>query len=154
MAAQEGTELHDLAAILIKKKIRQINNKTTFNQYVNDAIGYRMTPEQVLAYSANVFGTADAISFKRDRALKQDLLRIHDLKTGVSKASMRQLEIYAALFCLEYDFKPGHIAIELRIYQNDAVEVYNPEVEDIAYIMDRIITLDKRINFLREEALN
>lgn len=153
MAAQEGTELHDLAATLIKKKIRLPKVSKTLNLYVNDAIGYRMAPEQVLVYSANVFGTADAISFKRDPTLKRELLRIHDLKTGVSKASMRQLEIYAALFCLEYDIKPGHIATELRLYQNDAVEVYNPEVEDIAYIMDKIISFDRRINVLREEAL-
>lgn len=153
MAAQEGTELHDLAATLIKKRIRLPKSPKTFNRYVNDAIGYRMTPEQVLVYSANVFGTADAISFKREPSLKQDLLRIYDLKTGVSKASMRQLEIYAALFCLEYDIKPGHIAIDLRLYQNDDVEEYIPAVEDIAYIMDKIISFDRRIDVLKGEAL-
>jgi hypothetical protein len=34
--------------------------------YVNDAIGYQMTPEQPIYYSENCVGTADAISFKND----------------------------------------------------------------------------------------
>lgn len=149
MAAQEGTELHDLAAILIRKKIRLPRGKQTMNRYVNDAIGYRMTPEQVLVYSENVFGTADAVSF----SAKDKLLRIFDLKTGVTKASMRQLEVYAALFCLEYGEIPGHIGMDLRIYQNDDVQQHTPEVETIAYIMDKIVTFDRRIKTLREAAL-
>jgi hypothetical protein len=104
--------------------------------YVNDAIGYRMTAEQVLFYSENCFGTADSISFKND------LLRIHDLKTGVTPAHMEQLEIYAALFCLEYKVKPEEITIELRIYQNDDVSIYNPEASEIRMIMEKIVTFD------------
>ena len=113
--------------------------------YVNDAIGYRMTPEQVLYYSENCFGTADSISFK------DNLLRIHDLKTGVTPAHMEQLEIYAALFCLEYKIKPADIDIELRIYQSDDILVFNPTVEDIVPIMDKIITSDKIISEIKEE---
>lgn len=37
------------------------------------------------------------------------MLRIHDLKTGISPVHMDQLLIYAALFCLEYKIKPGSI---------------------------------------------
>ena len=113
--------------------------------YVNDAIGYRMTPEQVLFYSENCFGTADAIVFKKD------FLRIHDLKTGVTPSSIKQLEVYAALFCLEYSKNPNNIRIELRIYQNDEVIVHEPHPEDILYIMDKIISFDKRIEKIKLE---
>jgi hypothetical protein len=115
--------------------------------YVNDALGYRMASEQVLYYSENCFGTPDAISFRRNQ------LRIHDLKTGVTPTSERQLEVYAALFCLEYKYKPFDIAIELRIYQNDEVRVYEADPDDITHIMDRIVTFDKRISDIRMEAM-
>ena len=59
--------------------------------------------------------------------------------------------VYAALFCLEYKKKPGNINIELRIYQNNEVLVYNPEVDEIAHIMDRIISFDKIINEIKLE---
>lgn len=113
--------------------------------HVNDAIKYGMTPEVVLRYSDNVFGTADAISFNRG------LLRIHDLKTGTTKASMTQLDIYAALFCLEYDYDPDEIDIEERIYQNDDVQIREPPPDDIFYVMDKIVLFDRRIEELRLE---
>lgn len=147
LAKQEGTELHELAATLIKKKQKLPRSNKTLNMYVNDAIGYRMTPEQVLFYSINCFGTADTISFR------DGLLRIHDLKTGITKASMKQLEVYAAMFCLEYDVKPGEIKIELRLYINDEVQIHEPDVIDIAQIMSTIISHDRRINEMRMEAL-
>lgn len=71
------------------------------------------------------------------------MLRIHDLKTGVRPVHIEQLEIYAALFCLEYKVKPTDITIELRIYQNDDIFIHQPEAEDILRIMDKIIHLDK-----------
>jgi hypothetical protein len=67
---------------------------------------------------------------------------------------MKQLEVYAALFCLEYNYKPYQISIELRIYQNDDVEIYTPQNEDIVHIMDKIITFDKQIELLKAEALS
>ena len=79
-----------------------------------------MTTEVCLFYSINAFGTADAISFRNNT------LRIHDLKNGRTPASIKQLEIYAALFCLEYSFNPRDIDIELRLYQLDEVLVENP----------------------------
>lgn len=145
LATLKGTELHDFAARCIKLGQKLPKSKKTLNMYVNDAIGYRMTPEQVLYYSDNCFGTADSISFK------DNLLRIHDLKTGVTPAHMEQLEIYAALFCLEYKIKPADIDIELRIYQSDDILVFNPTVEDIVPIMDKIITSDKIISEIKEE---
>ena len=64
---------------------------------------------------------------------------------------MEQLEIYAALFCLEYTKKPKDIKMELRIYQNNEILVHNPTVEDIAPIMDKIITADRIIQSIKEE---
>lgn len=145
LATLKGTELHDFAARCIKLGQKLPKSKKTLNMYVNDAIGYRMTPEQVLYYSDNCFGTADSISFK------DGLLRIHDLKTGITPAHMEQLEIYAALFCLEYKIKPADIDIELRIYQSDDIMIFNPTVEDIVPIMDKIITSDKIISKIKTE---
>lgn len=144
-AAALGTQLHAFASQCIKLNQKLVNNKATLNRFVNDAIGYRMESEQVLFYSVNCFGTADAISFRKNK------LRVHDLKTGSSPASMKQLEIYAALFCLEYSIKPTMIDIELRIYQNDGILVHVPDPEDIIFVMSRIQAYDKIIESLKEE---
>lgn len=144
LATLKGTELHDFACRCIKLK-RKLRGNDTLSKYVNDAIGFNMQPEQVLYFSENCFGTTDAISFKKNQ------LRIHDLKTGVTPASLHQLEIYTALFCLEYDVKPGDIEIELRIYQNNDVLVGNPQASDILPIMDKIIFFDQIINEMKEE---
>jgi len=148
MAAQRGTDLHDFALSAIRLGVKMPRSAKTLHLYVNDAIGYRMTPEQVLFYSDNAFGTADTISFRRNK------LRIHDLKTGVTPCSVHQLEVYAALFCLEYMFKPFEIEIELRIYQNDEVQIFEGDPDVITHIMDKIVTFDKRITALRLEALS
>jgi hypothetical protein len=145
-AAARGSALHALAHQCILLGVKLPETTQTLNQYVNDAIGFRMTPEQVLYYSDNCYGHCDCISFRNNT------LRISDLKTGVSPASVKQLEVYAALFCLEYKFKPFNIAIELRIYQNDAVELYIPDPDDIFHIMDKIVTFSRRIDQLRLEA--
>lgn len=145
LATQKGTVLHAFAAQCIELGQKLPKSRKTLNMYVNDAIGFRMNPEQMLYYSENCFGTADAISFRNN------MLRIHDLKTGVIPAHMEQLEIYAALFCLEYKFKPGDIDMELRIYQGDDILVHTPTAEDIAPIMDKIITFDKVIDKIKEQ---
>lgn len=144
-AVLKGTILHDFACQCINLGQKLPKSHKTLNMYVNDAIGFKMKPEQILYYSDNCFGTADAISFRNN------LLRIHDLKTGTTKAHMEQLEIYTALFCLEYDVKPGNMDIELRIYQNDEIIIHEPTVEDIVPIMDKIIYFDKLINKLKGE---
>lgn len=144
-AAQKGTEIHEYAEKAIRLGIRQARSKKTVNMYINDAIGFRMTPEVVLAYSDNSFGTCDAISFR------DNILRIHDLKTGVTPANILQLRVYAALFCLEYKQKPGEIEIELRIYQNNDILIDRPNAEIIAPIMNKIVTFDKYINQLKKE---
>jgi hypothetical protein len=144
-AAEMGTRLHNWAKETIDLRRKQPKNKDTINMYINDAIGYKMDTEVVLFYSPRFFGTADAICFRRNK------LRIHDLKTGKIPAKMEQLEIYAALFCLEYDMKPGEIEMELRIYQNEQVIVHEPTAEDILPIMDKIIHFDKLLERYDEE---
>lgn len=144
-AAQRGTILHDFAAQCISLGQKLPRSKKTLNMYVNDAIGYRMTPEQPLYYSENCFGTADAIAFR------DGTLRIHDLKTGVTPTHIEQLIVYAALFCLEYRTKPSDIEVELRIYQNDEVLIHNPEVDEIAPVIDKIISFDKLLKQIKAE---
>lgn len=138
-AAQRGTILHEFAKSCIDLGQRLPDTRQTLNMYINDAIGFKLTPEQVLYYSPYCFGTADAIGF-RDKKL-----RIHDLKTGSGPTHMEQLKVYAALFCLEYDVNVSDIEIELRIYQNDEVRVHEPEVDEIIPIMDKIITSSRLI---------
>lgn len=140
---QRGTKLHELAAECIRLGVKLPKTNQTLNLYVNDAIGYKMTPEQTLYYSENCFGTADAISFKRNK------LRIHDLKTGSNPASFNQLFVYAALFCLEYKVKPADISMDLRIYQDDQIFINEATVDDIFPVMDKIITFDKTISKLK-----
>ena len=139
LARQRGTRLHELAKRLIEERVRLARTKQTLNLYVNDAIGYGMTPEVVLSYSDDFFGTADAICFRDDK------LRIHDLKTGKTQASFKQLLIYAGLFCLEYGYKPNEIETELRIYQNDDKQIYIPEPDEISYVQARILSATKLI---------
>lgn len=148
LAAARGTRLHALAMEAILLGVKLPRTSSTLDSYVNDAIGYRMTPEQTLFFSPNCFGSVDAICFRKN------VLRIHDLKTGVTKASFKQLMVYAALFCLEYDVKPGEIRIELRIYQNDEVSIYEPSAHDIINIMGTIMRFDERINRIRSEELS
>lgn len=145
--AKRGTEFHELAAKLIKLGVRLPKTSTTLNMYVNDGIGYMMDPEHLFYYSDNCYGHADCAGFR------ENLLRIHDLKTGINPTSMVQLEIYAALFCLEMGdgFKPSQIGIELRIYQNDEVKIHIPEPDAIFHIMDRIVTFDRLLIKLKRE---
>ena len=142
MTAVLGTQLHEFAHNAIKLRVK-LQGKSTLSLYVNDAIGYRMVPEQVLYYSDNCFGTADAISFRKG------LLRISDLKNGISRTSMKQLMVYAAIFCLEYDMRPDEMAMELRIYQHDEIDLYIPDPEEVLAIMGTIIAFDRRINELK-----
>lgn len=135
-ATVRGTRLHAYAceSILLKQKLPK--SEKSLNRFVNDAIGFRMQPEQTLFYSFNCFGTTDAICFY------DNILRIHDLKTGQGKVSMVQLEIYAAQFCLEYKIDPKTIAIILRIYFKDEVIEHKPDPETIQELMDHIVESD------------
>ena len=164
-----GTSLHELAETLIKHgvKLKKTDRNVVlvhllkdniprpaidldrlynnFMNYVNDAIGFKMTPEVPLFYSEYCFGTADAISFRNN------LLRIHDYKSGTTNPKMEQLMVYAALFCLEYKYKPGEIQMELNIYHNDVIINHNPTADEIAPIMDIIVSHDRYYRELNGE---
>lgn len=138
-AKMRGTLLHQFACDAITYGV-PLGDEDTLGMYVNDCIADNMQPEVVLYYSPNAFGTADGISFE------DNVLRIYDLKTGKTPASIKQLYIYAALFCLEYNVNPNDISIHLRIYQNGEVLVHDPDSDEIWDVIDRIIAFD---NILR-----
>ena len=168
-ATEVGTQLHKLACERIKYgfKLSKTDKKNVIfelvrsgipssvvdsldidfifenlTNYVNDAIGFKLSPEVILYFSDYSFGTADAISYSE----KNRFLRIHDLKTGTTPAHMEQLYIYEALFCLEYHMKPYEFDCECRIYQGGDVLYAKPEANEIVPIMDKIVAFDK---FLR-----
>ena len=147
LGVQRGTELHEFAATCIRMRQKLPDCSKTLNQHVNDAIGFRMDAEVTLYYSDNCFGTADAIKFDDQRRI----LRIHDLKTGEGATSMNQLMVYAALFCLEYDYEPNEIRIVLRIYQHDTFEEFEPSPVDIREIMNKIRSFDRVIDAIKME---
>lgn len=171
---ERGTRLHQYARDAIELNRMQPRSKETLCMYVNDAIMFKMTPEQPLIYSFNCFGTADAISYKRN------VLRIHDLKTGEIEAGMKQLYIYAALFCLNYqnrvselrkkgrsdidiaaqlEVKPNELHFEperfddivLRIYQFGEIKEEHPDPLDIRGLMNTIVHLDQVLNEVKAE---
>lgn len=144
VSAQRGSDIHALAHEAIRLGIKLSRANQALSTYVNDAIGYKMSCEQMLYYSENCFGTADTISFRRNK------LRIHDLKTGIIYASEKQLEVYAALFCLEYGVDPFEIEIELRIYQREEIRIFEPPPENIVAIMNKIVDFDKQIEAIKE----
>ena len=49
-ATQRGTILHDFAAQCITLGQKLPRSTKTLNMYVNDAIGFKLTPEQVLLF--------------------------------------------------------------------------------------------------------
>ena len=140
-AAARGTKLHDIAAKLIEEGLKLRGSTQTLTAYVNDAIGYGMTPEVGLKYSDACFGHTDAIDFSRG------VLRIHDLKTGSGPVHMEQLEIYAALFLLEYErifgVNPMNTKVNLRIYQNDDIQEYEPDKTRMEEVICRIKERDE-----------
>ena len=148
LAVERGTKLHELAEMLINLKQTLPEDGSTLSMYVNDAIDFKMKPEQSLKYSENCFGKADAISFRKRK------LRIHDLKTGATPAHMEQLKGYAALFCLEYKVKPSTIKIELRIYQSNDILMYEPTAEEIDQLMEKIVQSDKVVEQINSEMEN
>lgn len=146
-ASERGTRIHRIAAELIRERIRLEPIEKTLNMYVNDSIGFRMTPEQVLLFSENCFGTPDAIDFRKG------ILRVHDLKTGMHPGSFHQPEIYCALFCLEYGVNPYDIEMIMRIYQSDTVFEEIADASWIKDIMDKIRMFDKEIEEMKAVVL-
>lgn len=148
LAARRGVERHNLAYDLIRLGQRLEDKPLAFNQYVNHGIGFKMSPEQVLFATENAYGTADTCSFW-DR-----ILRIHDYKSGLTVVTPRQLFIYAAYFCIEYDEDPNEIGIELRIYQGTGFKPYFPDPRQIERIMHQTIHADAIIKEVRREELS
>lgn len=143
-AARRGTDLHKLAHEAIRLGVKFSKSNQSLSTYVNDGIGFKMNCEQGLFYSDNCFGTADTISFRRNK------LRIHDLKTGLTPSNIHQLEVYAALFCLEYGVDPFTIEIEMRIYQREEIKMYDAVPEEIIVIMETIVEFDRQIELMKE----
>jgi hypothetical protein len=158
LAAAHGTRLHEFAKEAILLRVKMMKNGTTLNTYINDCVGFAMDPEVVVAANSDAFGTADAIKFEPYKAPvegKVGLLRIFDLKTGVNDAKFRQLEVYAAYWCMDNGFLPGHIDFELRIYQNDEIRIITPEEFDtvnVINIIDRVQGFTDIMYRLRKEA--
>lgn len=144
-ATQLGTELHAIAANLIKHNLRMEDIPQTLNMYVNDCVGFRMQPELILYVNEYCFGTADAFRFS------DPVLKIFDLKTGVNATSFKQLLVYAAMFCLEYSKNPFDLQIELRIYQNNEMRMEIADPDEVTHIMAQITWATKLINKLNEE---
>lgn len=151
-AAARGTKLHELAARLIEEGLKLRGSTQTLVSYVNDAIGYGMTPEVGLRYSDNCFGHADAIEFSHGT------LRVHDLKTGSGPVHMEQLEIYAALFLLEYErvlgVSPLNTKVNLRIYQNDDIQEYSPDKDRLEEVIHAIKTQDSAVQDVLREVVD
>lgn len=139
-AAKKGVDYHELAHRLITLGESLPDKQRTLNLYVNDAIDYGMTSEWELYYSDHCFGTADTICFR------DNLLRVHDLKTGISPTSEKQLYVYSAIFCLQYNKNPFDLKFELRIYQLDEIRVYFPDPGEIKKIMDTIVEFSEALD--------
>lgn len=156
-AAALGTELHETMARNISRRIKLMPHPDwpVLDHYVNDAIEYDMVPEQMLFYSLNCYGTADAIGFEEyiDDPRFDGFLRVHDLKTGASKATMDQLYVYAGIFCREYNHKPFRLDGELRIYQGDQVFIESIDRTYLSFVYDRIKWGDETIEDYRSGGL-
>jgi hypothetical protein len=144
VASRRGVDLHALAHEAIRLGVKLASSNEALAEYVSDGIKYNMECEQPLFYSENCFGTADTIAFRRKK------LRIHDLKTGITAVSEKQLEVYDALFCLEYEVNPFDIYHELRIYQREDIKIFEPPPELISHIMEKIVHMNQQIEEIKE----
>lgn len=172
-----GTTLHEIAANLIKYKMKLTKNDKklvrfelekagvpsycyniddiyeNLMNYVNDAIGFRLQPEKILVYSKDCYGTADAIDYKE----REKSLKIFDYKSGKTPADMRQLLIYAALFYLEYKdryrLNLEEMSIELRIYQNCEILCFNPTVDDVMDVVNNIVYKNQVLTDFKERGV-
>lgn len=117
--------------------------------FVNDAIGFRMRPEQGLKISDDCFGHADAISYDE----RKKILRISDYKSGKTEPSMDQLLIYAALFFVEYSKELGirlsDLKVELRIYYQGQIIYYEPEEDVMAHMVDVVLCKNRELKTIK-----
>ena len=144
MRVEEGTKKHEYASMAIKLGIKQRRANDALTMFINDAIRYDMDSEVMLSYDDDyAFGTTDAIFLDLDKGQ----LKVFDLKTGATKASFVQLDIYVAYCLLEYGLDPHDLEIEERIYQYDGYEAQVPNPDDILDLMNLIIRF---VEVLRE----
>ena len=159
VAADNGTKIHEIACKWIKRGRHLPKSKValrailwdeigkdsdfvddlvlqTLYMYVNDAIDNSMTPELTLKMSDDAFGTTDCVCMQKGK--RKDILKIHDLKTGKTPAKMRQLFVYAAYYCYDYNIDPKSIDIECKIYQLGEIQVDHPDPEFIQLIIDSV----------------
>jgi hypothetical protein len=148
-AAARGTRIHSWANEAIRLGMRQRPRGNHIERYINDGIGFRMMTDFVIFYSPDAFGEADCLSFREEKG--KLTLRVHDLKTGLVKAGMTQLKVYAAYFCLEYDEKPEDIVVITQIYQNDKVISETVDPAEIRKIMERTKEADRWVQEDRKE---
>lgn len=175
-AASVGTILHSLAEFHIRQGVKMTKSDKKYipaklldsgiptivvdrlqiddifanlSNYINDGVGFRMTPEVPLYYSDLFFGHADTIAYDES----ERFLRIHDLKNGATPAKIDQLVIYDALFRLEYcpilHVRPEDISSELRIYQGGEIDYCSPKSDDVIFVMNHIKALDKTMTYLK-----
>ena len=108
-----------------------------------------MDVEQLLIYSSWVSGTADAVRFEP----LDNTLYIFDLKTGERPASIDQVVIYAALWCLQRNIDPYSISFDLRIYSNTKFIMYTTK-ESGNELSDKISDYMNQIIFVTDTANN
>lgn len=154
-AAARGTRLHAWAAEAILLERRQPEDHDVLSEYINHALDFGLTPEQLLFYTIHAYGTADTIGFEPyvDHPTFAGFLRIHDFKSGVSKTSEDQLYVYAAYFCHEYSYRPYEVDGELRIYQGDEVRIYELDREYLAHVYDRMKSANEIVDKRRQGGL-
>lgn len=149
-SARRGTDLHELAKEAIRLRIYLDPSMGALADFVNHAIDFEMEPEQILFYSDNAFGTTDAIKLDNSPTYPRPVLRISDYKSGITSTKVDQLEVYAALFCLEYGYDPFELDYDLRIYQREEIFTFETPSERISAIMERIVEFDAHIERLKE----
>jgi len=144
-AAERGTRLHAWASEAIKLGRYQPRDGDILCAYINDALDLGLVPEQLLFYSPWCYGTADTIGFDPE----EQFLQIHDYKSGTSRSSVDQLYVYAALFCLEYEYRPFEINGRLRIYQGEEIREYEIDQGYLASVCDTIVSFDEVVTRYR-----
>ena len=134
-AVQRGTELHELAKHCIDMRTPLDPSNGIISVYVKDCIAYEMDTEVSLMYSEDIGGTADALKFD----MAEGILRISDLKTGERKASIAQVVLYAALWCLINRVDPMSIGYDLRIYGHTSQRLASGfEKEDEELVCEKV----------------
>ena len=150
-----GVREHAFAAEAIELKLPQLDNGSTLNLYINDAIGFRMEAEVPLFYTEDCFGTADALSCREEHWPDGIFmtLRVSDLKTGITPADMLQIDIYVAIFFLAYGkmFRPDQTRVVQRIYQNNQIFEHIPHHTEILTNMSRVRDAARQVAYFREE---